>query len=186
MPCNRASFLELFSAHRSDWDLSFFWLATRYKAWDTILANVGLQPILVAVATGLALTIHLAINFGQDWEYMKVPLCLIISYFNWIRQHSHLGTTATRATRYHLTHLDVTQYCSLSGHALQKCGIGSNVIPSPRTLGEICSLCSCSSQARMSPDPVEIANHKPQSYLTLLPKFPKFVLSSMPTSCLLP
>jgi hypothetical protein len=37
----------------------------------------------------------------------------------------------------------------------------------------------------MQPIPIEITNHKPQSYLGLLPQLAKLVLSSMPTSGLL-
>jgi hypothetical protein len=35
-------------------------------------------------------------KFGKAWEQTKVTLKLVISYFNWIWQHSCLGTTAAQ------------------------------------------------------------------------------------------
>ena len=58
----------------------------------------------------------------------------------------------------------VGSFCRcILGHALHKCGIGNDVIPSPRTISYIYSLCSHRSQARMLPEPVKIAQDKPYS-----------------------
>jgi hypothetical protein len=35
-------------------------------------------------------------KFGKAWEQTKVTLRLVISYFNWIWQHSCLRTTAAQ------------------------------------------------------------------------------------------
>ena len=35
-------------------------------------------------------------KLGQIWEQTKVTLRLVLSYFNWIWQHSYLGTTAAQ------------------------------------------------------------------------------------------
>lgn len=45
-------------------------------------------------------------KFGKLWNQTKVTLRLVISYFNWIWQHSCLGTTA--AQRAELTDLSWT------------------------------------------------------------------------------
>lgn len=38
-------------------------------------------------------------KFGKLWEQSEVTLRLVISYFNWIWQHSHLRTTAAQRAK---------------------------------------------------------------------------------------
>ena len=35
-------------------------------------------------------------KFGKEWEQTKVTTRLVLSYFNWIWEHSRLGTTAAQ------------------------------------------------------------------------------------------
>ncbi len=46
-------------------------------------------------------------KFGKVWEQTTVTLRLVISYFNWIWQHSCLGTTVARASRVNRPSLDL-------------------------------------------------------------------------------
>ncbi len=46
-------------------------------------------------------------KFGKLWNQTKVSLRLVISYFNWLWQHSCLGTTAASASRVNRSSLDL-------------------------------------------------------------------------------
>lgn len=46
-------------------------------------------------------------KFGKVWEQTKVTLRLVITYFNWIWQHSCLKTTATSASRVNRASLEL-------------------------------------------------------------------------------
>lgn len=35
-------------------------------------------------------------KFGKQWQQTKVTTCLVVSYFNWMWQHSRLVTTAAQ------------------------------------------------------------------------------------------
>ncbi len=53
-------------------------------------------------------------KFGQVWQQTEVTVRLVISYFNWIWQHSCLGTTAASASRFNWSSLDLGWHRYLS------------------------------------------------------------------------
>ena len=75
---------------------------------------------------------------------------------------------------------------ALDGRASEKSGIGNNVIPGPRFRGYFCSLSRCISGATVLPYPVEVGHDQSSNALGRLPDLRKLILTSMPTTGLLP
>ena len=74
----------------------------------------------------------------------------------------------------------------IEGRASEKSGIGNNVIPGPRFRGYFCSLSRCISGATVLPYPVEVGHDQSSNALGRLPDLRKLILTSMPTTGLLP
>ncbi len=53
-------------------------------------------------------------KFAKAWEQTQVTARLLLSYFNWIWEHSRLGTTAALACRFDFKILELEQLCNLS------------------------------------------------------------------------
>ncbi len=72
------------------------------------------------------------------------------------------------------------------GRASEKSGIGNNVIPGPSFRGYPCSLRSRITCTTVLPYPVEVGHDQSSNTLGRLPDFRKLILTSMPTTGLLP
>ena len=57
-------------------------------------------------------------KFGKQWEQTEVTTRLVVSYFNWMWEHSRLGDTAALAGRFILPNLELEKLCCFSHTSL--------------------------------------------------------------------